>query len=100
MKSLAHLAATDLAAATVEIHDWVSPLGGSKLVSNFARAHILVSMFDGDPEKWLEFILRDGTPDEREHDVPFLHEMTRKIATDPTYLPRLKDALRKVSSLL
>jgi hypothetical protein len=84
----------------VEVHDWVSPLGGSKLVSNFARAHILISLFDGDPDKWLEFIRRDGTEEESMNDVPFLHDVRRRIASDPSYLPRLKEALRMVSALL
>jgi hypothetical protein len=92
-----HLATKD---PEVEVFDWVSPLGGSRFVSNVARAHILVSLFDGDPQKWLEFIGRDGTEDERMHDIPFLREVTRRIQSDPSYLPRLKDAMRQLSSIL
>ena len=92
-----HLATAD---PEVEVFDWVSPLGGSRFVSNVARAHILVSLFDGEPQKWLDFIGNDGTDDERQHDVPFLIELSRRMQSDPSYLPRLRDALRTLSSLL
>jgi hypothetical protein len=98
MKSLARLAAAD--AAEVEVHEWPSAHGGSRLVSNFARAHILVSLFDGDPQKWLDFILRDGTAEERANDVPFIEEIRARAAADPEYIGRLRDAVHAVSALL
>lgn len=98
MKSLAHLAAADVAA--VEVHDWITPQSGSRLVSDFARAHILVSLFDGDPDKWLDFIQRDGTAEERANDIPFVTEIRRRAAVDPTFIARLRDAVRNVSALL
>jgi hypothetical protein len=97
MESLAHVADAD---PVVEVLEWINPHSGSRLVSNFARAHILISLFDGDPEKWLQFILRDGSADERTNDVPFLQEVRRRATEDPGYLPRLRDAIRAVSALL
>jgi hypothetical protein len=98
MKSLARLAAAD--AAVVEVHEWITPHGGSRLVSNFARAHILISLFDGDPDKWLEFIQRDGTDEERANEIPFVMELRRRAANDPKFIERLRDAVHAVSSLL
>ena len=97
MESLAHVADAD---PVVEVLEWINPHNGSRLVSNFARAHILISLFDGDPDKWLQFILRDGSEDERTNDVPFLHEVRRRAAEDPAYVSRLREAIRAVSALL
>jgi hypothetical protein len=97
MESLAHVAD---AHPVVEVLEWINPHSGSRLVSNFARAHILISLFDGDPEKWLQFILRDGSDDERTNDVPFLQEVRRRAAEDPAYLPRLREAIHAASALL
>jgi hypothetical protein len=98
MTSLARVAAED--PAVVEVHEWITPHGGSRLVSNFARAHILMSLFDGDPAKWEEFILRDGTADERANDAPFIDEVRRRAEADPEYLERLRAAMSAVSALL
>jgi len=98
MKSLARLAAAD--SAVVEVHEWITPHGGSRLVSNFARAHILISLFDGDPDKWLDFIQRDGTDEERANDVPFVLEMRRRAANDSSFIGRLREAVQSVSALL
>jgi hypothetical protein len=78
---------------SVEIVDWTPRWGMGALAANFARIQILLTMFDGDPDKWLEMIERTGGPDD-EADVPFLAVMKGRLASDPTLL----DDLRRIVS--
>ena len=91
-ESLAHVPGE----ADFEAQEWV-PTTGSKLVSDFARTHILLGIFDGDPDRWLEFLLREGTPAEREHDVPWIQGVRRRMIADPELLDRMRWLLREWS---
>ena len=70
----------------VEIVDAIESAGGEafgysgniadeSVVANFARAHMLVALFDGDPQKWIEFLNQNAhsrhrgrfRPDQRRH---------------------------------
>ena len=77
-------------AEVVEVLDWVDPSSLSGVVSDFARIHILFSLFDGDPDKWLSMIAANGTASERAHDAPFLHDLKRRFAADPMLPGRLR----------
>jgi hypothetical protein len=83
----------------VETYEWVQTWRLSELVANFARVHILVTLFDGDPDKWLEFINRDGTPEERQYDAPFVREMKERLAADPALAGEMRRIVRDVSFL-
>jgi hypothetical protein len=72
----------------------------SPLVGDFARVHVFLSIFDGDPDKWIDFIERDGTPHEREHDLPFARAIKFRMAKDPTVIPRLRQVVTEFSSLV
>ena len=85
--------------ADFETEEWVPvPRSGSRLVSDFARAHILVGIFNGDPEAWLEFILREGTPEERENDLPWVQAIRRRMSDDPELLDRMRWLLQEWSA--
>ncbi len=85
--------------AGVEEYDWIRTSSLSELVANFARVHILISLFDGDPDKWRQFILRDGTDEEREHDLPFLVRIKERIEADPALIPKMRRLVRELSLL-
>lgn len=73
----------------VEIIDWTPRWGMGALAANFARIQILLTMYDGDPDKWLEAVERAGTTED-EGDVPFLVVMKGRLATDPNLLEDLR----------
>ncbi len=92
-------AATPLTCLPVEAFDWIRTSSLSELVANFARVHILVSLFDGDHGKWREFILRDGTDEERQHDLPFVERISERMAGDPLLLDHLRRLVREFSTI-
>jgi hypothetical protein len=87
-------------AMAVETYDWIDTTNLSALVANFARVHMLLSMFDGDPDKWIEFLESNGTEEERRRDFPFAEDLKRRIADDPEYLDRLRHLVRDFSTLV
>jgi hypothetical protein len=84
----------------VETYDWVDTTNLSALVANFARIHMLLSLFDGDPDKWMEFLLSNGTPEERRNDFPFAEDVKRRLADDPQYVERLRQLVHDFSMLV
>jgi len=87
-------------AMAVETYDWVETANLSVLVANFARIHMLFSLFDGDPDKWIDFLESHGTAEERRNDLPFAEELKRRIAEEPRHLDRLRQAVRDFSMLV
>lgn len=83
----------------VESLDWIDTSNMSELVARFARAQILVTVFDGDPEKWLQFICDQGTTADRVHDLPFVEDIKRRIRNEPFFIEELRGALHHFSSL-
>lgn len=75
--------------APVEIVEWMPRWSYGTTAANFARVQILVTIYDGDPDRWLESIERSGTPDD-EADVPFLVAMKRRLAEDPMLLDDMR----------
>ena len=84
----------------VEAFTSVKTVDLSPLVGDFARVHMFLSIFDGDPDKWIDFIEREGTSHEREHDMPFARAIKFRMATDPTVIPRLRQLVQEFSSLV
>lgn len=78
----------------IEVHDWDDPGEHSGLIADFARAHVLVTIFDGNIPKWLEMIDRIGTKQEKLGDAPFLRQLQQRLRTEP----RLLDDLSRVVS--
>jgi hypothetical protein len=90
---------TTSAPATILIEEWIDTSSLSTVVANFARVHMLLSIFDGEPEKWIDFLRREGTADERARDLPFAEELGRRAAGDPSLLMRLRTIVREFSAL-
>lgn len=87
-------------AIAVEAYAWVDTTGLSEVASNFARAQMLITLFDGDPDKWITFIESFGTAQERERDLPFALEVKRRLSSDPRHVQRLRRLVRALSQLL
>src|SRR5258706_11169867 len=84
----------------VEAFTTVKTVDLSPLVGDFARVHMFLSLFDGDPDKWIDFIEREGTPHEREHDLPFARAIKYRMAKEPDVIPRLRQLVHEFSSLV
>ncbi|MBV8518035.1 MAG: hypothetical protein JO197_11600 [Acidobacteria bacterium] len=64
------------------------------MAENFARVQILLNVFDGNPDSWLEFIERNGSPED-EPDVPFLVAVKQRLAEDPALLDDMRRIVRE-----
>jgi hypothetical protein len=87
-------------AGAVETYPWVDFSPSSSLVANFARVHILVSLFDGDPDKWINFIVRNGTIIERQTDLPFIEALRERLRAEPMLMGELRRIVREFSSIV
>jgi hypothetical protein len=83
----------------VEAYEWIETSRLSELVANFARVHILISIFDGDPERWLRFITTEGTSEEREHDLPFVKDLQQRLAAEPFLIEDMRRIVRDFSTM-
>ncbi|HEX8169968.1 MAG TPA: hypothetical protein VF824_05440 [Thermoanaerobaculia bacterium] len=79
--------------AEVEVIDWAPRWSFWGVAADFARVQILLNVFDGDPDKWLSLIARNGSDDDG--DLPFLTSMKERLADDPSYLDDLRRLVRE-----
>ena len=86
--------------SALEAYDWVDTTNLSQLVANFARVHMLVALFDGDPQKWIDFLDENGTPEERRREMPVAQAFRRRAMSEPGYIDKLREAVRQFSNLL
>ena len=86
--------------SALEAYDWVDTTNLSQLVADFARVHMLVAIFDGDPQKWIEFLDQNATPEERGREMPIAQAFRRRAMSEPGYVERLRDAVRQFSMLV
>ena len=86
--------------SALEAYDWVDTTNLSQLVANFARVHMLVALFDGDPQKWIEFLDENGTPEERRREMPVAQAFRRRAMSEPGYIDKLREAVQQFSNLL
>ncbi len=86
--------------SALEAYDWVDTTNLSQLVADFARVHMLVAIFDGDPQKWIEFLDQNATPEERQREMPVAQAFGRRAMSDPGYVERLREAVRQFSLLV
>ena len=77
------------ATAEVDVIDWAPRWSFWGLSANFARVQILLTVFDGDPDKWLDAIERWGREFD-EGDVPFLVAMKQRLGEDPSLLDDMR----------
>ncbi len=73
----------------VEVLEWTPRWSLGAVAANFARMQMLLTLFDGDPDKWLEVIERAGSVED-EADVPFLAVMKQRIAEDPGFVDDMR----------
>ena len=83
--------------APVEVLEWTPRWGFSGASANFARLQILINVFDGDPDKWLDAIVRWGNKGD-DSDVPFLVAMKQRIGQDPTLLDDMRHIMDEFSA--
>lgn len=83
----------------VEAYEWVPTSNLARTVAEFARMQILVTLFDTDPDKWLDFIRRYGTADEHRDDVPFLLQLRERMEQEPSIADDMRRIIREVSTL-
>lgn len=81
-------------ADAVEVIDWAPRWGFWGLSANFARVQILLTVFDGDPDKWLEAIQRWGNAND-DADVPFVVAVKQRLAEDPALLDDMRRIVRE-----
>lgn len=75
--------------APVEILEWTPRWSLGAVASNFARIQLLLTVFDGDPDKWLGMIGESGSAEDA-LDVPFLVAIKQRLANDPTFLEDMR----------
>ena len=68
--------------AVIEGIEWVPRWSWFGVAEDFARVQILLTLFDGDPDKWLDMIRTSGTAADQT-DVPFLLELKDRLDEDP-----------------
>jgi hypothetical protein len=90
----------DAEVCAVEAEPWLDVSHTSALVADFARLHILVSLFDGDPDKWIRFIERSGTANERQNDLPFVQSLKSRLHAQPTLISDARRVVRELTTIL
>ena len=89
-----------VSAVELETYDWVDTTNLSRIVADFARVHMLISLFDGDPKKWIAFLDSNGTTYERHSELPVAREFQRRVERDPEYIDRLRELVREFTELV
>ena len=82
--------------AAVEVIEWTPRWGFSGASANFARLQILMTVFDGDPDKWLDAIVRWGNKGD-DTDVPFLVAIKQRLVQDPAFLEDMQRIMQQFS---
>lgn len=54
------------------------------------RLILLFSVFDGDPNEWLDYLQRKGSPSQRKDDLPFVRWLLAQNRTDQDFLDDLR----------
>ena len=72
------------------------PLGDGSVVGDFLRCHVLVRVFGGDPEAWLEALRQQSLDDVSGADIRFIRRIRARLRYDPLLIAairRMVDAL-------
>ena len=79
----------DLPAVPVEVLGWTPRWSLGSVAANFARMQMLLTLFDGNPDKWLDMIGEAGSAED-ELDVPFLVVMKQRVNADPEFIEEMR----------
>lgn len=66
------------------------PVGDASIVADFLRYHVLVRVFDGDPEAWLEELRHRSRDDISGGDIRFIRWIRARLRTDPMLLTAIR----------
>lgn len=66
------------------------PLGEPSIVADFLRCHVLVRVFDGDPEAWLDALRKRSNDDVSGGDVRFIRRIRARLRYDPMLLTAIR----------
>ena len=66
------------------------PLGEPSIVADFLRCHVLVRVFDGDPEAWLDALRKRSNDDISGGDVRFIRRIRARLRYDPMLLSAIR----------
>jgi len=80
--------------ALIEGFEWVPRWSWFGVAEDFARVQILLTVFDGDPDKWLDMIRTSGTPADQT-DVPFLLELKDRLDEEPEMIDDMRRIVRE-----
>ena len=64
------------------------PVGENLVVAQFIRYHVLVRVFDGDPDAWLAHLLARDEADQG--DVRFVRWVRTRLRQDPAMLTSIR----------
>lgn len=80
--------------AVIEGIDWLPRWSWFGVAEDFARVQILLTVFDGDPDKWLAMIRNSGTPEDQA-DVPFLLDIKQRMNQDAEVIGDMRRIVRE-----
>ncbi len=67
------------------------------MIADFTGYHILIHVFDGDPDKMLKFLREKGS-EEQLNDIPFVLWVKSQIVEDPDVINRIRIMVEESSS--
>jgi hypothetical protein len=66
------------------------PSGDHSVVGQFIRYHVLVRVYDGDPDAWLAQLRERSDEAETGGDIRFVHWIRSRLRQDPTLLASIR----------
>jgi hypothetical protein len=70
------------------------PRGDSSPIADFLRYHVLVRVFDGDADRWLDELEQRAAP-EFESDIRFARWIRTRLRRDPALIERIRRAVER-----
>jgi hypothetical protein len=70
------------------------PRGDASPIADFLRYHVLVSVFDGDADRWLDDLQQRAAP-EFESDIRFARWIRTRLRRDPDLIDRIRRAVER-----
>ena len=81
---------TELARAADDSNVVPMPIGESSIVADFLRCHVLVRVFGGDPEAWLDALRHQSEDALSGGDVRFVRRVRARLRDDPMLLAAIR----------
>jgi len=81
---------TELVRAESNVVTMPMPAGDASIVTDFLRCHVLVRVFDGDPEAWLDALRRRSEDALSGADVRFVRRVRARLRDNPMLLTAIR----------